>query len=332
MAWSTVVSMDRQFCDVAYATEYKEAEDERNEDTRGNAGTVISSGDGFGNLQRIQTSLTTDITSWLNTAISPSDYTTLTSTTAFSDYNFTTASFFTLVNGGTGWRRYTTHPDDGGSLLYGPIQAGDVIGDWLYEDIQAGFNLKVKRTQWGIWDTLNGGHTYGLGEFEADAATAKSAATTDFNAQPTGIAWTPESSTYLDVFDGGTAPDTYTASMTRGASDMKIELGFEYNYKCEMKFHFIPLAVSGGTFHLQDATGLVENYWHLLDTQTILANDGNIYQYGSQIVNNTLLTTALTNWPSTPAPGLDDSLGWIASTSSIWATIDYSITGGFSYV
>jgi hypothetical protein len=45
------------------------------------------------------------------------------------------------------WRRYTTHPDDGGSVQYGKCQAGDIIGPWLWEDLQACINCMVWRNE-----------------------------------------------------------------------------------------------------------------------------------------------------------------------------------------
>ncbi len=53
------------------------------------------------------------------------------------------------------WRRYTTHPDDGGSDLGGEMQVGDIIGPWVFEDIQATLNVLVWPKSTGAW-TANG--------------------------------------------------------------------------------------------------------------------------------------------------------------------------------
>lgn len=41
------------------------------------------------------------------------------------------------------WRRYTTHPDEGGGVAYGNIQEGDIIGLWLFQDLYAVLNVLV---------------------------------------------------------------------------------------------------------------------------------------------------------------------------------------------
>jgi hypothetical protein len=41
------------------------------------------------------------------------------------------------------WRAYTTHPDDAGVDQARGIQAGDIIGPWLFEDLQKVLNVMV---------------------------------------------------------------------------------------------------------------------------------------------------------------------------------------------
>jgi len=41
------------------------------------------------------------------------------------------------------FRRYTTHPDEGGQVAYGYFQIGDIIGPWIWEDIQACLHVMV---------------------------------------------------------------------------------------------------------------------------------------------------------------------------------------------
>jgi len=43
----------------------------------------------------------------------------------------------------TNWRRYTTHPNDGGVVAYGPIDHNDIIGPWIFEDMQKILNVLV---------------------------------------------------------------------------------------------------------------------------------------------------------------------------------------------
>lgn len=42
------------------------------------------------------------------------------------------------------WRRYTTHPDEGGMPQYGVMQPGDIIGPWIFEDIQKFLNVLTR--------------------------------------------------------------------------------------------------------------------------------------------------------------------------------------------
>lgn len=85
----------------------------------------------------------------------------------------------TRATGGarTDWRRYTTHPDDAGADLGGVIQSGDIIGPWLFEDLQDALNALTWTTDTVTWhdlaaDSLNQGN----GGWQLTQAAAKAAA------------------------------------------------------------------------------------------------------------------------------------------------------------
>lgn len=89
---------------------------------------------------------------------------------------------------GTSFRRYTTHPDDSGTELYGVMQAGDIIGPWIMEDLQKMLNMLV----WTTACDTGTGYTHdtswtdallqgsaGFGGYYLDAGGAWDAAMTD---------------------------------------------------------------------------------------------------------------------------------------------------------
>ena len=71
------------------------------------------------------------------------------------------------------WRAYTVHPDDDGEPAYRQIQAGDIIGPWLFEDLQAALTaLKWTYTPASLTAVAS---AYGWGS-DDDMSTAKQAA------------------------------------------------------------------------------------------------------------------------------------------------------------
>ena len=84
------------------------------------------------------------------------------------------------------WRRYTTHPDEAGVVGYGQMQVGDIIGPWIFEDIQKCLNVLVW-IRWGCG--IVGGDTYqGVG-VDTDWETAKAKA--EANWARKGDGWNP---------------------------------------------------------------------------------------------------------------------------------------------
>jgi len=65
------------------------------------------------------------------------------------------APFFTELPGAASFRRYRVHPSEGGEVLFGTITSGDIIGPWIFEDMQRALNLLVWTAHWGYWPTGN---------------------------------------------------------------------------------------------------------------------------------------------------------------------------------
>ena len=83
--------------------------------------------------------------------------------TSIPHYADLAAVFSAAGLGYSNWRRYTVHPDDGGTVQYGQAQPGDIIGQWILEDLQAVMLVLVwvapspSGTEGGIYGTAPGG-------------------------------------------------------------------------------------------------------------------------------------------------------------------------------
>lgn len=52
-----------------------------------------------------------------------------------------------------GFRRYTTHPDDGGTVAYGNMEIDDIIDIWIFQDLQKALNVLT----WTKYDLIDVG-------------------------------------------------------------------------------------------------------------------------------------------------------------------------------
>jgi len=99
---------------------------------------------------------------------------------------WSSVSFFLALNGGTSWRRKVDYDDD---FSYGQIASGDIIGYWIFEDLQNALKLLKWVVRVGKWEetggletgsTYIGQSTYSIGT-EEDITTAKSNAEADWH-------------------------------------------------------------------------------------------------------------------------------------------------------
>jgi len=91
------------------------------------------------------------------------------------------------------WRAYTTHPDDAGADQGRKIQAGDIIGPWHFEDLQAILNVMVCTAEICTWthEEPEGNWRQGTDE-GATAALAQAATETDWDGNAAGeVPWPP---------------------------------------------------------------------------------------------------------------------------------------------
>jgi hypothetical protein len=141
-------------------------------------------------------------------------------------------------------RRYTVHPGDGGTPLYGYATLGDIIGPWLIEDLRRAFELLIRGyhtygyangyLQWtGDYPpdgalTHNFGRRYynwepeysGPGAFIFSAAEAKSDAEANYAVMDRDPAWDYEG-TPRAVSTLSTDPYTYDPSQTVYSADLR---------------------------------------------------------------------------------------------------------------
>ncbi len=112
------------------------------------------------------------------------------------------------------FRRYTTHPDDAGVDLEGVIQAGDIIGHWLFEDLMKVYNALVWTP--GVVSWISGGvnnEAYGQSAAEVAWNTAITGAHNDWGNESESDGVSPYAYTA-----GTKVAGAYTAKTARGIS------------------------------------------------------------------------------------------------------------------
>jgi len=168
------------------------------------------------------------------------------------------------------WRRYTTHPDDGGANQSDVMTVGSIIGPWLFEDLQLAMNGLI----WTLrgtsvdgnarWHAMKSDNFTGSAIGEATWANAKTAAEAGAVAQ----------SNEGEYFGAGPrvwniglwdAVNGYTAETYRNCADIKLT---SVPTHCVPAFDFYAWAETVGfdpTHETFDANGaaLVEERWKI---------------------------------------------------------------------
>lgn len=109
------------------------------------------------------------------------------------------APHITGMSGATGLRRYRTHPDDGGTVLFGPMQSGDIIGRWIFEDMQKALNLLV-------WAAFGGDYDYTTPLYIHKTGFAKPTIAeeiADWTSRPEYSSYTPSAFTLQNIVQYG---------------------------------------------------------------------------------------------------------------------------------
>lgn len=220
----------------------------------------------------------------------------------------------------TNWRRYTTHPDDGGSDLGGQCQVGDIIGPWLFEDIQKVLNIlvwTVRLTDWVLADC----ELYdGTGD-DASWAAAKAAAAADWDG-PASCGACPVSPRAWS--NGLLNAGVYTAAIGRMRSPAQTQDSISTLFARDIRWHAYCTKNGYGTWN--DHGDLVaENGWECWSVDSpseAAAEPTSLARMGS--------TDLITAWPAQPNGGAT-STGWAAQNDDNRCLILWDVTNGFTY-
>ena len=208
------------------------------------------------------------------------------------------------------WRRYTTHPDEGGGVAYGQMQAGDIIGPWIFEDLQKCLNVLVWTK---IGCDITGGDSYEGRGSDTDWATAKAIAE---------AAWARTGD--------GNWPHTYSTAWTFGSK--------YYAVLSRRTGHFSASVWNGvnrsADFYIKatkptvfDAYGddVIEDKWSfwLADEP---ANEETTIVSSSQFGDASVMPN--NPWCDKPPP--ENTRGW-DSSGGMWMVLRWNVAGGFSY-
>ena len=223
----------------------------------------------------------------------------------------------------TTWRRYTTHPDDEGEDLGGKIQPGDIIGPWLFEDLQKVLNVLVWTSPAHVW-TANSADNHGYGEGddwpgrqgwwyavnEANGAWAESEAE--------GVA--PEAVTAGKL----ESASFYYAKLTRTIARGKLaSLWTGVSRAVEWYIKTDKTAGGWSTWHTQGDTGILQGKYSLWLTDDPAPEDETILS--SVSIGSELAKPAY--WKSAPVGVNWEEHGWVTYAQAV--VIRWDVENGF---
>ncbi len=219
----------------------------------------------------------------------------------------------------THWRRYVDAPaSEGGTPLTGLQAIGDIIGPWLFEDLQKILNVLIWLTGCEAASGENGLLYYGQG-LEASWADAKAAAE---------AAWadTEWGSTSSSALAGGQYPvypgPKYGATIFRYAQKMKVLDGADTSMVRRVAWY--AKTTAGGVW---DANGddVQENLWSNWLTEN--------YAIGVDAVTTVTLGAFMTKptWCADPLVPGGTGRGYLASSPYRANIISWDVAGGFVY-
>ena len=209
MAWTTITN-NIAWQAAAFLNEYVDAVSER-DDVVGAPGviptTVSVGGDiqsAIGIIKQLQVYVTNSGDLWLDPSVS--DY----NDDAAMPTEMTLSELYIAAEIDDGFRRATTIPSDWEqyddvAFSYGTIQTGDIIGPWIFADLQAALNVLTRTNAvnadyavTGVYSGDSGGSVH------ASYAAAITAATTDWQAQADSTTSSPLAYTdgYVNAMTG----------------------------------------------------------------------------------------------------------------------------------
>ena len=255
----------------------------------------------------------------------------------------TLAALLTAAGAGAAnWRRYTTHPDDGGSDLGGQMQAGDIIGPWVFEDLQKALNAMVW-TQNSITyiDGASGGRYRGDRGTGSTWAVSKAGAEADWHALGFGPHEGPIAGT-AGKWSYPLQSDDWQAHGERRTRKCKLWSAIGTGINRAIDWHVYTIAARyssigwSGQVETFDANGevdassnpITQDAWHRWRTESPAAD---VAQPESTDYIAAVLTT-FPNWCQEPHTGGNADLqaqGW--QTGNHWAKVRWDVAGGFDY-
>jgi len=217
----------------------------------------------------------------------------------------------------TDWRRYTVHPDAGGTVAYGDFVDGDIIGPWLFEDIQKALNVMVHTMGYLSVTAVNGdrydgdayGTTWAAAKTAAEATWARSGNGARFTAWSRGIKYSPTS---------------IRATLERQSAQVQIP-NIWNDVSRDIDWYFRS-AASSVTFDAQ-TDDVIEDKLSLWLTDAPATNSTTIVssvEFGD--------ATVKPSWCAEPNGG-QTGLGYVGYSGSGWAwnLIRWNVTNGFVY-
>ena len=215
----------------------------------------------------------------------------------------------------TNWRRYTTHPDEGGVVAYGQMQAGDIIGPWIFEDIQKCLNVLV----WTKKAVTFSGEAFTGNGVGATWAIATAASEADYALA--GASSVPDAYT-LGYELGG----TYTAWQQRAACDGQATVWNGCTRHADWYIYpALPLAVLIFEDYGDD---VIEVKWSLW-SQDEPATDDTAIVSGTTLGQVQMPPTAPYTWCGAPTLGGYAGKGWEKDDSVV--VLRWNVAGGFTY-
>ena len=209
------------------------------------------------------------------------------------------------------WRRYTTHPDEAGVVAYGQMQAGDIIGPWIFEDIQKCLNVLVWTKKGFAWQ---GGDSYqGVGSSSVSWEAAKATAEANWARTGDGVPWAVS---YSRGFPSGA---NWAAILERYAGEAYVIN--VWNGVARYADWYLS-TYAAGTY---DAYGddVLEDVFSLW-LQDEPATDATTIVSSSKIGDASVM-------PNTPWADWNTVRGWDSSTPGMWVVLRWNVSGGFAY-
>jgi hypothetical protein len=169
----------------------------------------------------------------------------------------------------SGFRRATTWPTDWTNMAdaaysFGQAQAGDIIGPWIFKDLQLGLSALKWTLYAGSWSWADGEIRYCFGGEDSDCDAARNSEISAWNTASWasgGATWSAEVGVY--------APSPTTKQFYAYRYRAKIALASIYTGLASAVEFWGLASYAVGAFADIDNLGLVDSQWFLMDTQAV---------------------------------------------------------------